>query len=119
MTGNGETDRIYLVTGGSVLNTATASLEHKASTMILSIGRDGSIDWRFGPNLPVALSGGTVVPYRHSFMILGGQNATGNVRDILEYDSVNEEWIRREEQLFMARQGGMAIRVPDTYCRMI
>ena len=69
-----------------------------------------SLTWRQGPPLPERMSSALAVPWRKSFVILGGPN------EIYEY--VEELWWKREETLRRKKPsyGSILVRVPDHVC---
>lgn len=69
-----------------------------------------SLTWRQGPPLPERMSSALAVPWRKSFVILGGPN------EIYEY--VEELWWKREEKLRRKKPsyGAVLVQVPDHVC---
>ena len=74
-----------------------------------------TLEWSSGPDLPVGLAAGGSVPYKKTFLIVGGdiqpENMNSNV--IYEYDGILDAWITWDEVLATARQNLAAFLVPD------
>ena len=70
--------------------------------------------WTDGPNLPQARFAGAVVPFRNTFLIVGGGRNAFYYDDILEYDVDDHVWITRPETLDLGRNGPTAFLVPDS-----
>ena len=58
--------------------------------------------WTQVSPLPIPLCCARVVPTVHSFLVVGGESAEFTDR-IFEFDSVNMDWIQRNETLDIAR----------------
>ena len=54
-------------------------------------------------NLPKAIYGATAVPYRNSFILVGGQDTGINSGDIYQYNAEEDEWIEMESKLLKPR----------------
>ena len=92
--------------------------KNKASTLILTLTPTGDMTWSLGPNLPRALSAGIVIPYVNTFLIAGGLgNGKKDTDRMLEFNPKTKLWMQRTERLKLARNDGMAIQVPNSYCK--
>lgn len=55
------------------------------------------------------------VPYKDSFLVIGGfADGAEELDTIYEYDIINDYWIRKPQQLQLARDTALAIMVDDT-----
>ena len=104
--------QVSLVVAGGYNN----SYDSIFSTEILDLT---TLEWRFGPNLPDAISLGKSVSFRNSFLIIGGiiDDHGGRSNLIYEFDSDTENWIKRQEKLTKARNAFTAFLIPEELAR--
>ena len=87
-----------------------------SSTEMLNL--DSADQWTNGPNLPIGLRWGASVPFKDTFLIVGGLDINSNQSPyIYEYDVRNEAWIMRDERLTTARDRFTAFLIPDEVAR--
>ena len=87
---------------------------HITSTELLDLD---SMQWSNGPELPYGIFDAVAVPYKNTFLIVGGREASGNNNyyhnTILEFDAGTGDWITRSEQMSQERGIMAAFLVPD------
>ena len=87
-----------------------------SSTEILNL--DSVDQWSNGPNLPIGLREGSSVPFKDTFLIIGGYDFNDDSSpNIYEYDVRNEAWITREEKLTTPRRLFAAFLIPEEVAR--
>ncbi len=72
--------------------------------------------WEIRADLPYKMQTGASVPFKDSFLIVGGwQNNTITSDRIWYYNPVNDKWEMRDEILMQGRSHPTAFLVPDDY----
>ena len=75
-----------------------------------------TLQWTDGPGLPFPWAYTASVPYKNTFLVIGGlgtHSGTVYSTDIYEFDPVNMNWITRSETLTQGRHSHAAFLVPD------
>ena len=74
--------------------------------------------WTKKADLPYKLGGGSTLPYRDSFIIIGGNNydSWSESKSILYYNPLFNKWETLEEELKLGRTYFTAFYVPDQFC---
>ena len=81
------------------------------STEILDLD---TMQWSAGPNLPGPRYDAASVPYKNTFLVVGGKDGGHAVQDtIFEFDPETGDWITRIEQMTLKRSLFAAFMVPD------
>ena len=73
--------RYVVITGGRHVGTYVQILDLQ------------TMSWRDGPRLPEAWMYAAVVPYRRTFLIVGGYSRSGYRNTIIEFDADHLSWI--------------------------
>ena len=72
-----------------------------------------TLEWKTGLDLPNAAIHAASVPYKNTFLVVGG-NDGGFLDTIYEFHPETEVWITRSETLMTARHAHTAFLVPDS-----
>ncbi len=75
--------------------------------------------WSKKADLPFVIYGGATLPYKDSFIIIGGyqyKNSAGLEKSILYYNPLLDKWEVLEEEMRSARVYFTAFYVPNDYC---
>ena len=72
-----------------------------------------SLKWTSGPDLPKTGVYGVSVPYKNTFLIVGGIFESSS-KSIYQFDPNSEGWIRRSEGLQTDKRAMAAFLVPDS-----
>ena len=68
-----------------------------------------------GNDLPTSIWDAAVVQYKDSFLLVGGHDpSVGPTRDVYQYDTANDDWIKLETQLKYQRSDHVAFLVEKT-----
>lgn len=60
--------------------------------------------WRHGPPLPTPMQDAAIVQFGNTFLAVGGDSQFyGELRTVLEFDPISEDWITREDKLVEGR----------------
>ena len=59
----------------------------------------GTRTWRDGPAMPASLRQASIWQREDTFLMFGGVEDSLGADSILEFDSINESWITREEKM--------------------
>ena len=98
-----------IVTGGT--DSEADGWNYLKSTQILDLK---SLQWTSGPDLPLIGAFGVAVPYKNTFLVVGGKDSGHAVQDtIFEFDPETGDWITRIEQMTLKRSLFAAFMVPD------
>ena len=73
--------------------------------------------WIPVPDLPLNWAASSAVPFKDTFLVVGGVSENGQSNYIYEYDTVNNGWITRPERLTVARYQYTAFLIPDEVAR--
>ena len=69
--------------------------------------------WSVGPSLPSHLKATVAVPYKRSFLLVGGRSNEAFTDEVLEFDSENMRWISRPERMPGATSHHFAAWISD------
>ena len=98
-----------IVTGGD--SDPSSSTTFISSTEILDLT---TMQWTWGVSLPNPFVAATSVPYKNTFLVVGGSYTTGvDYNTIYEYDPNTDNWFTRAETLTAGRSYAAAFLVPD------
>ena len=72
-----------------------------------------TLTWSPGPDLPNPIAFGESVPFRNSFLIVGGSKGYRYFDVIYEYNPENKDWMQRPQRLKKERISFTAFLIPD------
>ena len=72
-----------------------------------------SLQWSSGPDLPLPIAFGESVPFRNSFLIVGGSHGYKFSEAIFGYNAESNGWLRMPQQLKKRRSSFAAFLIPD------
>lgn len=104
-------DMKVLVAGG--FSDSTSFL---TSVEVLNV-KDSTAGWTEGTDLPVGIQIGASVPFKNTFLIVGGGFDGGYSDLIYEYEAETDKWITRQERLNKGREKIAAFWIPDEIAR--
>ena len=99
--------RKLVVAGGAIAQTTLT-----ATSVLLDLD---TMVWSNGPNLPMAINMALAVPYKDSFIIVGGVTPGGSnaQHNIFEFNVNTESFDFRGESIQISRYHHWAFLVPD------
>ena len=102
--------RPHIVTGGGLRN----YVDERNKTFIFDIDGDQP-KWRPGPDYPFPVSKTSSVPFKDTFLVVGGFGIRSGAfyNAIHEFDPLNEKWIRRPEKLAVGKRGVAPVMIGD------
>ena len=92
-----------LITGGSTNSTEQFDFQ--------------TMSWSKSTDLPYEIASGVTLPYKDSFVIIGGHDTDyTNTKSILFYDNLSNKWEILDVELEIGRADFTAFYVPDYFC---
>ena len=103
--GSVNSSKIIVAGGSSVSSSEVIDLNDIAS------------GWSFTGSLPQSLGYGASVPFKDSFLIVGGFTGAQRSVHVYEFDVFADSWITRDERMATDRQVLTAFLIPDNIAR--
>ena len=95
-----------VVTGGH----ETVGDTYHNSTQILDLE---TLEWAPATDLPYTIAYGSSVPFKDTFLVVGGEDDVNYQTAIYQFDLTTNGWITRDEQLVTGRRLFASFLVPD------